>query len=130
MTNSLLIKIGGVIDFYVSKEKFNGLKTEKGKMNYIHTELQKCFNFMKGKTFMGINIRYCNIDENDFWGNIPMTVNDIGYNVNNKLPKRKDDKLTFRVFQVKIIGEVINNPTFIKVTGDNFLFSTGNYEVF
>ena len=85
---------------------------------------------MKGKTFMGINIRYCDIDGNDFWGGIPITVNDIGYNVNNKLPKRKDDKLTLRVFQVNIIGEVINTPTFIKVTGDNFLISTGNYEVF
>ncbi len=126
---------GGIIDFYVDKKKFNGCKSKNALFNYIQSCLTKHLESMVGMTFNNIELRDITIISNHFWGQDNITtINDIGYSCNNELPLN-EEVVTVRIFQIDVIGVVINanehKPVdmFFNHKTDDFLFSMSNGKI-
>lgn len=101
-----ILLAGGIIDFYVNKKKYEGYKTERGRWNYVYTELAKILSSLTGDFYEGIEIRNATITSNHFWGQDEFCeVNDLGFSINNQVPLN-EDKITLRIFQIDIVGVV------------------------
>lgn len=115
-----IIKSGGFIDFYISKKKYESLKTEKGKMNYVYNILKQYLNNMVDTIEHGIEIRDMDIAPNNFWGNDIHIINS-GY---SNLKENKI-KLIVRTFQIDLIGVIL-----VKELKDIFpVFERGHFIV-
>ena len=119
-----LIKAGCIIDFYVSKKKYNSFKRENTKKSYVEQVLKEYLQSLVGTTKNGTEIRYCDITSNGFWGENLLFINDLNYSYSNEIEPRTDDKLAIRVFQIDLIGiKVADCNKFKDIIEENFILS-------
>ena len=105
-----ILLAGGVIDFYVNKEKYKKLKTKDKKFKYIYSELFKILKQNIGIILpKDIELRDLSITSNNFWGEDDFCViNDIGYCSNNQV-ELNENFITLRIFKIDIIALVADD---------------------
>lgn len=122
-----LLKVGLIIDFYVSKKKYNSYKRINTGKKYVERELKNYLRSLVGTVENGVEIRYCDISSNEFWGNDLCIINDLGHSFSNQLEKKRGDKLPIRVFGGEIIGIVLQDrERFENIVKDNFILLTSS----
>lgn len=104
-----LIKASAIVDFYVSRKKYNSYKKEATKKRYVESVLFDYFQTLVHTVHNGCEIRYCRVPSNSFWGQELTIINDLGYNWDNQKEERTDDKLPIRIFGVDLIGVCIDD---------------------
>ena len=98
-----ILKSGGYIDFYISKKKYESLKTERGQMNYVYRVLKQFLKNMTGLiTKEGLEVRDVDITSNNFWGD-KISIIEAQY---SKL-KANENKLIVRNFMIDLIAVVL-----------------------
>jgi|GEM_PF-6870096 len=125
MKDIKLIKASAIIDFYVSKKRYNSFKKDRSKKRYVEEVLFNYLESLVSTTKNGCEIRYCRVSSNNFWGNELLFINDLGYSFANQKEKREDDKLPIRVFQVELIGINVDDAIekYEDIVDENFLIS-------
>ncbi|MEX0596146.1 MAG: hypothetical protein WD512_06560 [Candidatus Paceibacterota bacterium] len=124
-----ILKVSNIADFYVDKKKFNAYKKDSNKKSFVERTLKEYLHSLVGVVKNGVEIRYCDITSNNFWGEDLHTINDLGYSFHNPLSKRKD-KLTFRVFQIDLIGIVAEEKDrFEDIKEENFILATSSVQI-
>lgn len=117
-----LIKAGAIIDFYVSKKKYNSFKRDNTKQSYVERTLKDYLHSLVGTIENGMEIRYCDITSNNFWSYNLSFINDLNYSFTNQIEPRTDDKLTVRVFMVDVIGiELKECNKYDNIVKENFI---------
>ena len=105
-----ILLAGGIIDFYVNKEKYKKLKNKVTKFQYIYSELSKILEQNIGSILpKGIELRDLSITSNNFWGEDDFRIiNDIGYCSNNQV-ELNENFITLRIFQIDIVALVTDD---------------------
>jgi hypothetical protein len=125
-----LLKVGLVVDFYVSKKKYNSYKKASSLRRYVERVLKDYLQSLVGTVENGVEIRYCNITTNEFWGNDLSFINDLGYSFSNQIERREDDKLAVRVFGGEIIGIIIEKrERFENIVKEDFILMTSSAQI-
>ena len=129
-----ILLAGGIIDFYVNKEKYKKLKNKVKKFEYIYSELSKILEQNIGIILpKGIELRDLSITSNNFWGEDDFCIiNDIGYCSNNQV-ELNENFITLRIFQIDIVALVNNDfcisDAFQDITGEGYNITISSAKV-
>ena len=129
-----ILLAGGIIDFYVNKEKYKKLKTKVKKFKYIYSELSKILEQNIGIILpKGIELRDLSITSNNFWGEDDFCViNNIGYCSNNQV-ELNENFITLRIFQIDIVALVMDDfcirDAFQDITGEGYNITISSAKV-
>lgn len=128
-----ILLAGGIIDFYVNKEKYENYKTSKARFNYVYGVLAEFLGSIKGKVIDGVEIREATITSNNFWGIDDFyKINDLGYCISNEVPLN-EEKITLRIFQIDVVGVLVEDKSvfdcFLKIKDENFLIELSNARI-
>ena len=129
-----ILLAGGIIDFYVNKEKYKKLKNKVKKFEYIYSKLSKILEPLKGTPpFSNIDLREVSITSNNFWGEDDFCViNDIGYCSNNQV-ELNENFITLRIFQIDIVALVTDDfcisDAFQDIAGEGYNITISSAKV-
>lgn len=128
-----ILLAGGIIDFYVNKQRYENYKTSRARFNYVYGVLAELLSSIKGKVIDGVEIREATITSNNFWGIEDFcTINDLGYCISNEVPLN-EEKITLRIFQIDVVGVLVEDKSvfdcFLEIKDENFLIKLSNAKI-